>query len=93
MAYARGKFRSKGWRGILDEARQLVESGVKELNLIAEDTNQYGMCTAPDGALLDVFPAELPFHKLQQLFPDLQVMLRIVGSYLSSCYRHGQERW
>ncbi|CAL8462163.1 g1694 [Coccomyxa elongata] len=40
---ATGKFRSKPWQHVLDEARQLVDSGVKELNLIAEDTNQYGM--------------------------------------------------
>ncbi|KXZ52292.1 hypothetical protein GPECTOR_10g924 [Gonium pectorale] len=38
----RGKFRSKPWQAVLDEARHLVASGVKELNLIAEDTNQYG---------------------------------------------------
>ena len=39
----RGKFRSKRWDAVLEEARQLVASGAKELNLIAEDTNQYGM--------------------------------------------------
>ncbi len=39
----RGKFRSKPWQAVLDEARALVAGGVKELNLIAEDTNQYGM--------------------------------------------------
>uniref|UniRef100_A0A7S3VK66 Uncharacterized protein n=1 Tax=Dunaliella tertiolecta TaxID=3047 RepID=A0A7S3VK66_DUNTE len=39
----RGKFRSKPWASVLDEAKRLVASGVKELNLIAEDTNQYGM--------------------------------------------------
>lgn len=39
----RGKFRSKAWDSVLEEARALVESGVKEINLIAEDTNQYGM--------------------------------------------------
>lgn len=38
----RGKFRSKPWQQLLEEAKYLVESGVKELNLIAEDTNQYG---------------------------------------------------
>lgn len=38
----RGKFRSKPWQQLIDEAKYLVESGVKELNLIAEDTNQYG---------------------------------------------------
>jgi ribosomal protein S12 methylthiotransferase len=39
----RGKFRSKAWGAVLDEAQRLVASGVVELNLIAEDTNQYGM--------------------------------------------------
>ncbi|MEW5302295.1 MAG: hypothetical protein WDW36_005096 [Sanguina aurantia] len=38
----RGKFRSKPWQAVLDEAKFLVASGVRELNLIAEDTNQYG---------------------------------------------------
>jgi ribosomal protein S12 methylthiotransferase len=38
----RGKFRSKPWAALLEEAKYLVESGVVELNLIAEDTNQYG---------------------------------------------------
>ena len=37
-----GKFRSKPWAALLEEAKHLVASGVKELNLIAEDTNQYG---------------------------------------------------
>mmetsp|Transcript_9848 Transcript_9848/g.16210 ORF Transcript_9848/g.16210 Transcript_9848/m.16210 type:complete len:549 (-) Transcript_9848:382-2028(-) len=43
----RGKFRSKGWDEIMNEARRLVDSGVRELNLIAEDTNQYGMDFGP----------------------------------------------
>ena len=39
----RGKFRSKPWTAILEEAKILVAQGAKELNLIAEDTNQWGM--------------------------------------------------
>ncbi|PNW82252.1 hypothetical protein CHLRE_06g278142v5 [Chlamydomonas reinhardtii] len=39
----RGKFRSKPWQSVLDEAAHLVAGGAVELNLIAEDTNQYGM--------------------------------------------------
>ena len=38
----RGKFRSKPWNDVLREAEHLVAQGAKELNLIAEDTNQYG---------------------------------------------------
>jgi ribosomal protein S12 methylthiotransferase len=38
----RGEFRSKPFDVVLAEAERLVENGVRELNLIAEDTNQYG---------------------------------------------------
>ncbi|KAK9830594.1 hypothetical protein WJX81_002766 [Elliptochloris bilobata] len=38
----RGRFRSKPWDAVVAEAAGLVASGVKELCLIAEDTNQYG---------------------------------------------------
>ncbi|GBF99608.1 hypothetical protein Rsub_12072 [Raphidocelis subcapitata] len=38
----RGKFRSKPFAPLLDEARRLVAEGAVELNLIAEDTNQWG---------------------------------------------------
>ncbi|KIZ07386.1 MiaB-like tRNA modifying enzyme YliG [Monoraphidium neglectum] len=38
----RGKFRSKPWAPLLEEAERLVAGGAVELNLIAEDTNQWG---------------------------------------------------
>ena len=38
----RGRFRSKGFEAIMNEARMLASCGVTELNLIAEDTNQWG---------------------------------------------------
>lgn len=39
----RGTFRSKRIKDILDEARQLAEKGVKEIDLIAQDTTLYGV--------------------------------------------------
>jgi ribosomal protein S12 methylthiotransferase len=38
----RGKFRSRGIDGIVREAQQLQLAGVKELNLVAQDTTRYG---------------------------------------------------
>src|SRR6185436_9406521 len=38
----RGKFRSRAIDGILREAQQLQLAGVKELNLVAQDTTRYG---------------------------------------------------
>ena len=38
----RGSFRSKPFDVVVAEAERLVANGVRELNLIAEDTNQYG---------------------------------------------------
>lgn len=39
----RGRFRSRHMEDVISEARKLVESGVKELILIAQDTTRYGM--------------------------------------------------
>lgn len=38
----RGKFRSRKPEAVLDEAKRLAESGVKELIIIAQDTTRYG---------------------------------------------------
>lgn len=38
----RGKFRSKPMDWLVEEARQLVQSGAKEISLIAQDSNFYG---------------------------------------------------
>ncbi len=38
----RGKFRSRKIEDILEEAKWLAENGVKEINLIAQDTTRYG---------------------------------------------------
>lgn len=39
----RGKFRSRKMEAIVDEAKRLAESGVKELIVIAQDTTRYGL--------------------------------------------------
>lgn len=38
----RGKFRSRKLENIVEEAKSLAEHGVKELNVIAQDTSRYG---------------------------------------------------
>ncbi|MBQ4128312.1 MAG: 30S ribosomal protein S12 methylthiotransferase RimO [Ruminococcus sp.] len=38
----RGRFRSRKMESILEEAQRLVNNGVKELNVIAQDTTRYG---------------------------------------------------
>jgi ribosomal protein S12 methylthiotransferase len=46
----RGKFRSKPWEPVVEEAKALAQTGARELCLIAEDTNQWGMdLKASDG--------------------------------------------
>ncbi len=39
----RGRFRSKRMEDILEEARQLSLNGTKEIDLVAQDTTQYGI--------------------------------------------------
>ncbi|MCQ2484617.1 MAG: 30S ribosomal protein S12 methylthiotransferase RimO [Clostridia bacterium] len=43
IPYIRGDMRSREMDSILDEARQLAETGVKEIILIAQDTTSYGL--------------------------------------------------
>lgn len=38
----RGRFRSRKMESIIEEAKYLVQNGVKELNVIAQDTTRYG---------------------------------------------------
>lgn len=38
----RGKFRSRKMENLIEEAKRLAESGVRELNVIAQDTTRYG---------------------------------------------------
>lgn len=38
----RGKFRSRPWEDIVEEVRHLTSQGVKEINLVAQDTTFYG---------------------------------------------------
>jgi ribosomal protein S12 methylthiotransferase len=39
----RGGYRSRRMESILEEARRLVNNGVKEINVIAQDTTRYGL--------------------------------------------------
>ena len=55
IPYLRGKFRSRQMDDVLYEARLLVDSGVKELIVVAQDTSRYG--------------TDLPGHK--SLLPEL----------------------
>ena len=38
----RGKFRSRKIKSLIEEAKRLAENGVRELNVIAQDTTRYG---------------------------------------------------
>jgi ribosomal protein S12 methylthiotransferase len=50
----RGPFRSRPMEQIIGEARMLVSQGVKEVNLIAQDTTEYGMDIYKRRALSDL---------------------------------------
>ena len=55
----RGKFRSKNFDDVVAEAKVLVAAGAKELNLVAEDTNQYYLDRRGSGKNLAVLMREL----------------------------------
>lgn len=70
----RGHFRSKPLDVVVDEARELVNFGVVELSLIAQDSNYYGKDLKLDNGLiqlidqLETIPA-LQWIRLMYLYP------------------------
>jgi len=53
----RGPLRSKPLEAVIDEARELVGDGVREINLIGQDTTSYGMDRDDGVGLADVLRA------------------------------------
>ena len=101
----RGGFRSRKMEDILEEARGLAESGVKELNLVAQDTTKYGQDLYGEYSL-DKLLTELckidGFHWIRILYgyPDrvtdslLEVMAREpkVVKYIDLPLQHANEK-
>ena len=72
----RGKFRSRPLESIVDEARALAESGVRELIVVAQDTTNYGRDLYRERQLPELLRhlCEIPgigWIRLHYLYPDL----------------------
>ena len=70
----RGKYRSRTMEHVLAEARQLADSGVKELIVIAQDITRYGTDLNEEHQLAALLRelCKLDFHwiRLHYLYPD-----------------------
>lgn len=71
----RGKFRSRKIEDIVSEARDLEALGVKELNLIAQDTTRYGLDIYGEYSLARLVreickATEIPWIRLLYCYPD-----------------------
>lgn len=71
----RGKFRSRTIESVIEEAKQLVASGVKELILIAQDTTRYGIDLYGELVLPKLLDAlceieDLKWIRLLYCYPD-----------------------
>ncbi len=72
----KGPARSRPMEAIVDEARQLVAQGVKEIVLIAQDTTAYGRDRGQRDALAGLIEAilaavpELPWLRLMYAYPQ-----------------------
>ena len=71
----RGKLRSRPIEDIVKEARELEALGVKELNLIAQDTTRYGLDLYGEYSLARLVRAiceetEIPWIRLLYCYPD-----------------------
>ena len=71
----RGKFRSRTIEDIVAEAKELDEIGIKELNIIAQDTSRYGLDIYGEYALAKLVRAitdatSIPWIRLLYCYPD-----------------------
>ncbi len=71
----RGKLRSRTIEDIVEEARQLEAEGVKELNLIAQDTTRYGLDLYGEYKLCELVKeickqTKIPWIRLLYCYPD-----------------------
>ena len=71
----RGKFRSRTVEDIVSEARDLEKMGVKELNLIAQDTTRYGLDIYGEYSLARLvreicLATDIPWIRLLYCYPD-----------------------
>ncbi len=71
----RGKMRSRSIEDIVKEAKDLEELGVKELNLIAQDTSRYGLDIYGEYSLARLVRAltentNIPWIRLLYCYPD-----------------------
>ena len=71
----RGRMRSRSIEDIVKEARELEALGVKELNLIAQDTSRYGLDLYGKYALAELVRAitdntNIPWIRLLYCYPD-----------------------
>lgn len=72
----RGKYRSRQMDDIITEAKKLVESGVKELILIAQDTTRYGIDIYGEYSLYKLLQElekieNLQWIRIQYCYPDI----------------------
>lgn len=77
----RGGFRSKPWEALTHEIAHLVSSGAKELVLIAEDTNQYGMDFARNN--VDAHRLSHLLHHIADAHADRVHWVRLLYCYPS----------
>ncbi|HHZ19024.1 MAG TPA: 30S ribosomal protein S12 methylthiotransferase RimO [Firmicutes bacterium] len=101
----RGRRRSRSMQGIVAEAEQLLQRGVKELNLIAQDTSAYGLDRSDGASLarllreLDGFAGEYwlrilyayPSHVDQQLLETIAAS-KHVTPYIDLPMQHAHPR-
>ena len=71
----RGKMRSRSIEELVKEAKDLEELGVKELNLIAQDTSRYGLDLYGEYSLAKLVSAlteetNIPWIRLLYCYPD-----------------------
>lgn len=75
IPFIRGKYRSRQMEKIIEEAQDLQAAGIREVNLIAQDTSRYGVDLYKKPALPELLrrlakETDIPWFRLFYCYPD-----------------------
>jgi len=80
----KGKYRSRKIEDIVKEIKILIDSGVKEINLISQDTSYYGVDIYNKKALIDLVQEILKnikkffWLRIMYLYPDVSIIKGLI---------------
>jgi ribosomal protein S12 methylthiotransferase len=86
IPFIRGRYRSYGEESLIDEAKMLVENGVNELIIVAQDTVRYGLDLYGEPRLINLLEAisKLDIYKIRLMYAYPELVTNDLIEYIAN---------